>query len=290
MRFFVYISVFLLAASSCQTRDQVERSVREKADTCYYRLMQAEVDVIGEYMRKKDFNDGLVFECREPEKEPYPELFENLDSMLVVHNLVLDNRGNFFVAQDSRLKRTGFYKKADMLLLAKDLEIACQQAHAAFASLEERFLRYQNRYDALCAEHGIVRITHGEYADSLLARLVLWEDSLEEQGRMIGKSRSLLKASGLETLSDEYQKIYAPLSQMEKLHKEFQGQLLLVENQHGRYDSARPDEWYYKGPYLVPRHDVDKTEDEIVELGTMMQQFRDLHTDFTTLSEALGSR
>lgn len=289
-RSYFYIALLLLLASSCQTRDKVERTVRQNADTCYYRLMEAEVDLIGEYLRKQDFNDGLKFECRDQTKAPYPSLFAALDSMRFLHDRVLDNRGNFYTAQDSRLKRIGSYKKADVVLLGKDLDAECSKAKKNLAALEKRFWVQCNAYDSLCLAHVIYRVTHGEYADSLLNRLMLWEDSLEEQGRMIGKARSVLKASGLETLSDEYQRVYTPVSHMEKLHKDFQAKILTIENQHGRYDGARPDEWFYRGPYLVARHDVDKSEQGLTELATMMVKFRALHQDYAIRKEALGMR
>ena len=85
-----------------------------------------------------------------------------------------------------------------------------------------------------------------------------------------------------------YQRVYKPLSQMEKLHKEFQSQLLLVENQHGRFDRSRPDEYYYMGPHLVRRHDIEKTEDELAKMEDMMERFNTLSALFEAAYSKAG--
>lgn len=76
------------------------------------------------------------------------------------------------------------------------------------------------------------------------------------------------KSSGL------YLDYYQPISQMQLIHKEFQGMLVGLENAHSRYLTARPDEGFFYGPYLVDRPDVLTTEGIFDRLDSTMQRFR----------------
>lgn len=270
--------VVLLCLTACGPK-LTKLALQDQSQECYLDLMLEESNTVGTYLTRREFNAGLKWECRAPEKAPYPTLFALVDSMKMCHDDALGNRGRYFTTKEELLatfpsKRP--QKKEHFIRLAH----ICDSAHGECAIIDARLEALEAHYLALCAEHRIERITHGEYGASLWARLEQWSDTMEQQGRWIGGGRSLLKGSGLDPLSDAYQSLYAPLSMLQKMHKEFQAQMLLVENQHGRYASSRQDEFYYKGPYLVRRHDVEKTEEEIRNLDRMHVAFMAQHVVF----------
>ena len=261
---------------------------RVLSDAHHYSLMEGENATIGDYLNRKDFNSGLKWECREQDKAPYPELFGMMDTLTALNNAILGNRG-------------AYYAKREALLEAYPSQVQKRRKHAvaseaddyasaldSLAGLKANYAHWQSRYDSICSVHGIRRVTHAQYADSLLRRMERWQDSLVVQGRIIGKGRMRMRAADAEVSDPSYQRVYKPLSQMEKLHKQFQSQLLLVENQHGRFDRSRPDEYYYMGPYLVRRHDIEKTEEEIVEMGEMMERFNALKALFDNAYSEAG--
>lgn len=276
---------FLLLAACAPKLDQ--QAFDAQAQTCYLDLMLDESYTVGTYLTRREFNAGLKWECRQAEKAPYPTLFAIVDSMKMCHDDALGNRGRYFIEKEALIASFPSKRKAKQSHKLR-LQHVCDSIREEAHVIDARQKMLEARYDSLCGVHSIIRVTHGEYAESLWSRMEQWSDSMEQQGRWIGGGRSTLRGSGLDGLSEEYQALYAPLSQLEKRHKEFQAQLLLVENQHGRFARSRQDEFYYRGPYLVRRHDVEKTEEEIRELGRLHAAFREVYSEFTAGLRSAG--
>lgn len=233
----------------------------------YLSLMEGEAELVGEYLRTREFVTQMKWECREPEQHPYPELFSLLDSMRVLHDLALDNRGEFYqqkVHYDSlRISRR------HVNATRQSVHAVSEQSFQNLGRINRRFQQVDARFDSICTAEVIYRVTHGQYADSLLRRIMQWQDSLEWQGRQIAQSRLAFRALGFAASDTVGQQIYAPLSSMEKQHKAFINHVGVVEGHHGRFDRSRPDEYFFRGPRLVPRTDVDKIEAQVDSLAAM---------------------
>lgn len=179
--------------------------------------------------------------------------------------------------------------RIDSLRKVKEVKgVGLEKAFEFFkGGLEIKADHFQSRwdvYDSLRTAHGIQMISHREYGDSLMDRLMAWQDTLVAQGSTISQCNQALKASGLDSRSDEYRSRYQPISQMQLIHKQFQAKLLQVENQQSRYASARQDEVFYLGPYLVERHDVMASERFFDELREFQGEFNALLREFRILN------
>jgi hypothetical protein len=271
--------LFLVIASGCSSQEDLQQ-FSDEITAKHLELMRGEQDIEGKYYTKEEFHVELMFECREKQKAPYAELIELKAELDAIHNDVLKNRGAYYATADSCKKvmsSTSTEKKH--ALLARETK-AYDIASVNLVRYNEQFDIANARYDQLALQHGIRRITHEEYGDTLLSQIQVWEDSLMMQGSIIGKSLQTLKSTGLESNSDKYRSLYKPVSEMQALHKKLQSKILSAENQHGRYDSSRQDEWFYVGPYLVVRSDVEMLQADMKGMVTLMILFRQYETTF----------
>ncbi len=271
--------LFLVLASGCSSQEDLQQ-FSDEITANHLELMRGEQDIEGKYYTKEEFHVELMFECREKEKEPYAELIELKTELDEIHNAVLKNRGAYYATADSCKKvMSAASPEGKSALLARESQ-AFDMASENLSNYNKQFDKANARYDELALQHGIRRITHEEYGDTLLAQIQMWEDSLMTQGSIIGKSLQTLKATGLESNSDAYRALYRPVSEMQALHKKLQAKILSAENQHGRYDSSRQDEWFYVGPYLVVRSDVEMLQADMKGMVTLMILFRQHEATF----------
>jgi hypothetical protein len=270
------LPIIIVSFCACQPLP----SPQELADlkTAYYRdLMIPEGVVVGDYLEKREFHGGLMFECREPSAEPYREMVSLMDTLEAYQIEMITIRGRFYAKAEEIEKQAlgkGARKATKTMKLAHGKSREQQDAHA------KRYFVFSSRYDALVTQNDIRCFSHIQYAELLEKRLVMWQDSLMLQGQYIGGHRQQFKTSGMEKTDEDYQKRYTPLSEMEALHKRFQNVLVQVENQQGRYAAARPDEVFYLGPLLVERSDYEASEGQFVKLIAMMAEFRAYHNTF----------
>jgi hypothetical protein len=258
----ICISVFVLVTGlSIQAQDSM----------CI-KLMEPEAQIGGAYVRINEFHFGLMFECRQPEQAPYPSLVRLFSELTDSQSQIITLRGEGCLKIDS-VKQSRKSTDPDVELIYRSYREKLDQGAQEFDDLRVE-------YDSLCTQHEIQMITHFEYGDSLMVRLMAWQDSLVAQGSLISRCNRGLKASGLESVSDEYRSRYQHISQMQLIHKEFQAKLMQVENQQSRYASARPEEVFYLGPYLVERHDVSASEGFFVDLIEMQDRFQGHRGDF----------
>ena len=254
----------LLAAVGLGARAQDEMCIE---------LMKPESRMVALFQRIDEFHHGLMFECRQPEQEPYATL-EQLHPLIdKLKSQAITLRGQTCMLMDS-LKSSG--SQSDLERRQEIFDLANQELNL----LMDMHMGYGHVYDSLCTAYEIQMVSHQVYGDSLMVRLIAWQDTLVNQGSQIAKCNRNLRASGLESRSDEYRSRYQHISQMQLIHKEFQAKLMQVENQQSRYASARQDEVFYLGPYLVERHDVQSSEGFFDHLREMQGRFQGHREDF----------
>ncbi len=232
-------------------------------------LMEKELPMLGQHTQVLEFHKMMLMECTDQKQQPYPQLNALLDSMTVLRSQVQSRRMEL-KKERSILWDEGKASKKKLDEEKAKAEIAQQQTSRDTAAFQRHYADYQS----LVNENGIVFISHATYADSLLERLIQWEDSLEYQGGSIAQSKRRLDGVGMPKTSGLYIDYYQPISQMQLLHKEFQGMLVGLENAHSRYLTARPDEGFFYGPFLVDRPDVITTEGIFDRLDSTMKRFR----------------
>lgn len=271
MRKFVLLTVgFVLTLSACQSA-QVYLDAREKANTS---LMEQEADLLATYFQTREFHGKLIMECPNPDKEPYPQLTSSLDTMLDKMTLIQERRGSFYTESTFLGERQSRMTKKELNTKLNELAEGEERCQQAFEVDEKAFFEAYAAYDSTRNAHGITYISHADYADSLLTRMMIWEDSLEIQGGRIAKALQLLKQVVPDQKSQEYKNFYRPISEMQFLHKEMQSHLTGAENAMNRYQVAPQDEGYFTGPHLTERHDVDATEELFVQMRQNMNAFR----------------
>lgn len=256
---YICISVFVLVTGL---------SVHGQDSMCI-KLMEPEAQIGGAYVHTNEFHFGLMFECRQPEKAPYPDLERLFSELTDSQSEIITLRGDGCRKIDS-VKQSR--KSTDL-----DVELVYRSYRERLDHGASEFDELRVEYDSLCTQHEIQMITHFEYGDSLMVRLMAWQDTLVSQGSLISQCNLALKASGFKSRSDEYRSRYQHISQMQLIHKKFQAKLMQVENQQSRYASARPEEVFYLGPYLVERHDVSASEgffDDLIEMQNRFQGHR----------------
>lgn len=232
-------------------------------------LMEKEMGVLGKHSQALEFHRMMLMECTDQSKDPYPQMRLLLDSMTILRNSIQQRR------MDLKAERAALWENGDASKKKMEEEkVRAAEAHRRTVADTLAFSKHYEAYQGLIEEHGIVFISHSMYADSLLNRLIQWEDSLEYQGGSIAKSKRRLDELGMKNSSKIYLDYYQPISQMQLIHKEFQGMLIGLENAHSRYLTARPDEGFFYGPYLVDRPDVLMTERIFDRLDSTMSVFR----------------
>jgi hypothetical protein len=263
---------------SCQTQSLQE--FETDYDTQYRQLMELERPVLKEYFEKEEFNTGLQYHCMEHGEVPYNMLFPMLPSLKLLMDRMQKTRGNFYLQKDSVLASVSQYKRIPMRVQKDRLEVFDEYAHKAM-DIRTEFLNGCVQYDDGIREHGILRFTNSSYADYLLAQVIEWQDSLVEQGRMIGRDKSFLSSSGWDKKSANYINAYRFVSEMEALHKKFQSKILEMENLQNRYGStSRKDEEFYIGPFLAEYPDYDLQQEKDSALMQMMLGFRGYDKEF----------
>lgn len=267
------VTVFVLTMMGCKPQVDLQQFT-DVITTNHTQLMRGEQVIEGKFYTKEEFHVELMFECREKGLAPYAELIELKEELDIIHKKVLKNRGAYYSTADSCKKQMASAKPEKVAELTKIEDQAYKSAEVKLAQYNIDFDKVNSRYNELTSKHDIRRVTHEEYGNSLLAQIQMWEDSLMEQGSIIGRSLQTLKTSGFANNSDEYRALYKPVSEMQFIHKKFQSKILSAENQHGRYDSSRQDEWFYVGPYLVVRSDVEMLEADMKGLINLMVMFR----------------
>jgi hypothetical protein len=274
----ILILAFLFLFSSCGIQDmQTYIDAYEAVNT---ELMEKETGPMGTYFQTREFHGKMIMECPEPLRQPYPAMKTALDTMGAILVQMQERRGDLYLKSTFLAEGRKKIKQKELDRFLSKLESKKKTCLTKFEADEVYFNASYGTYDSLRNHHGIVYVSHADYADSLLNRIMIWEDSLEIQGGRIAKALQQLKQVVPDTKSEKHISFYQPISQMQLLHKELQSHLTGAENAMNRYQSAPQDEGYFVGPYLVERHDVLSTEQLFEEMQSNMLAFRNREEQF----------
>jgi hypothetical protein len=94
------------------------------------------------------------------------------------------------------------------------------------------------------------------------------------QGRIIADQLQRTLALHPDKKSDGYRNRYKFISEMQAAHKVYGQTLTQLENSQTRFYDANPEEFFYTGPSIGKRREVEATEQVIQKLWVMMSDFR----------------
>ena len=272
-----FMAIVLLLASCGRERHLAEMQNRAEADCLS--LMVIEADVVSDHKQRMEFHVPMLFECRRKDASPYPELSSLIDTMKTLQSEMISVRGN--TCQRTKDLLSDWDRKYEALY-RDSIQKNQREGLTQMNELMGTFNSHAALYDALVAKHKIQKITHAGYAEELLERMIIWEDSLEVQGGIIAGSLQELKNLGLDRQDTSYIRKYQPISQMQLLHKNTQQKLTSIQNQQSRYESARQDEFFYLGPNLVERDDYHASQKLFLELERIMKSFKEEEGKFAS--------
>lgn len=279
------LSFIILIGLGASCGDPDLTALNQEMEEAHLVLVTEEHYVIEHFFDHQEFHNGLVMECTDQSQHPYPTLTEELASMRNEMISMQEQRAEFYnynlSVKDSLLKALISRKPVPEKIhqrLNDQLAIAIDTAQM----YDQRFKLHEGIYDSICTHFNITFVSHKLYADSLLSRIMSWEDSLEAQGSAVAKAMQQLKATGWDSRSDQYRETYQPVSEMQAYQKKLEQAITGANNAHNRYDSSRPTDGYYTGPFLVERHDVIATEAIFPGLDSLMREFRNYESAFNS--------
>ncbi|MFY8137808.1 MAG: hypothetical protein ACOVMR_06870 [Flavobacteriales bacterium] len=139
---------------------------------------------------------------------------------------------------------------------------------------------FSNSYNRICARNEIVRLEIWKLVEYTSNQLIQWQDSMDFQGTIIAQSRIVLNLKFSDKKSPEYMQRYKPLSNMEAAHKRYQSIVIQLENSLTRFEGSNTEAFFYKGPLIKTRIELEALEQTIMQLRLEMAAFREIQNQF----------
>ncbi|MDZ4751648.1 MAG: hypothetical protein SGI87_08555 [Flavobacteriales bacterium] len=223
----------------------------------------------GWYNARHVFYSGLKYEVQDPTTIPYPRidsLFGLIEESILILKEITDT------AEHLRFQKfKGKSQKNRALLYADSLK-------NKFDETITPLRLHQQQFDSLCKLFAIKKWLMREYADTLSPLIEAMGDSLVLQGKLIALELRKAAATFPDKKSDGYKKQYKPISELQAAHKVFGQTLTQLENSQTRFYDSNPEDFYYTGPSISPRKEAEATQQVIVQLNFMMDDFRKLQS------------
>jgi hypothetical protein len=272
------IAICIMCISSCASRIDTATWQKE-ADAYRTELMRTESDAYGDFFKLRIFHSDLMQSVMDTGAAPYPSLDQ------LFHNIIPDANGvvsqrmvfdtTYFALQKNFQGKKTVKKKAEVAALHDTYE-------KNLAKLRESQLHHKSNYDLTrktyqdtCLKYGIRRIGPEDYAVIINEKIMAWQDSLEQVGKMIASAKSDLKKRFTDHKSKAYFSAYRPISDLEVSLKQFDSMLAQMQNSLSRFEEGNREDFIYFGTGLRPRLEVQATEDLFIRSAILMQQCRE---------------
>jgi hypothetical protein len=235
------------------------------------------------FTTNREFHLGLRGELAAPDSAPYPALelafvkMKNYaDSSILYTNSAIKSLGlSMQQLEDLPLKKQGVICDSMTATIYK-LHIPKMQRYLDTSNVYSVF------YSTTCDQNSIVRRDQWQMVELIGLQLVKWQDSLEMQGKIIAESKGQLKQKFPEQKGEVFFSKYKFVSKLEASHKLYQQDILQLENTLSRMESANGEEYFYSGPYIRPRMEMNALDQLLGQLALGMQAFREQHSLFTS--------
>ncbi len=267
--------VMMLAA--CANRIAT-KTLKQESDSTRLELMRKEASVTGDFILLRKFHQPLMNETAKPNAIPYQELDLLYSEIKANADSVIVQRIGYeksFLFIDSISKAHKKIKEESAIGQQTSLHyVAGPLKNLMAGRYQKRFAEKQIRYYDLVDSAAIKRIGFLEYAENLNTKVVQWQDSLEEIGRMIAVEKLDLKTKFPEQKGDVFFGHYFFISELEALLKAFDGSIMQLQNSQSRFEGSNQEEYFYYGPHIELRREVQVTESILEDLSVEMQDCR----------------
>jgi hypothetical protein len=275
-----YIALFALLSAllpSCVVFHPVAElnSALDSTLTAYYSPEQL---VTEGFIRRRTFHQDMIGEVMDAAAGPYPslavlfrEMKESADSVIVCRMEVKKYVDAFQSLTAGRSRVREFTPAWSNYLSARE------KGKSLTAKRETHLVLFQSaaaEYDSIVTANGIKKITNPMLVEFAGARMLQFQDSLEEQGRILARCKKRLNDQGWERKSEQYKTKYRIVSDMEYQMKVYGGLVSQLENALNRFESGNMEDFYFVGPFMPGRDAVRATEDVVVKCTLEMQTFR----------------
>ena len=275
--YFAGSSLAALLLWSCHSQRSYVKS-KEQTDAIITRLMQVEQPPVGQYNTLARFHSELMNEVFSPDSMPYPQLGELFHAMQQNALEVSGNRVNFA----SEVRHLFGEDRASKRVSQPELSALCERGNSILLSSQKVAMAVDSlhaEYTQLCDSHHIRRIQTIAYGDTIDAFIEMYGDSLEAQGRSIALAKKDLYAR-FPSKNTQFWDAYNIISGMEANMKLYQNSLHQLETVQSRMYSANGEDYFFKGPYIRARVDIQAAEDLIVHLFLEMRDFRNSEIEY----------
>jgi hypothetical protein len=291
-RYILRIYFFILLVANCLSACTVWKNSSE-VDSIFesqrHQLLEKESDVSGLFFSTRTFHTELIQEVSQPEEMPYPLLDSLFKAMRSTADSVIYRRIEYDSAvkkidhQLSSVKKIGL--KSRLKIQCEEIENEGELLIAQADKFSSQFHSYYNLYQANTGIYRIKRLSTDDYAEMLGKKVVQWEDSLEESGRMLAAMKMDLKKRFPDQKHPDFWKNYQLISEFEHLMKVLDQEIIQLQNSESRFEEGNVEEFYYFGPYIRPRLETQANESILGELSIIMQDCRNKQKEYLNFSK-----
>jgi hypothetical protein len=286
----IYLSILLVATSlsSCSVW-KTSNEINSTFESQRLQLLEKEKDVSGLFFITRTFHTALIQEVSKPDEKPYPLLDSLFRQMKSIADSVIYRR----IEYDSLCKKLNIELSSKRKISKKSkLKIHCEEIEKQGKLLigiaekfSHQFHSYHDLYQSNIGSYQIKRLSTDDYAEMLGKKVVQWEDSLEETGRMLAAMKVDLKNRFSDQKHPDFWKNYQPISEFEHLMKVLDQEITQLQNSESRFEEGNVEEFYYFGPYVRPRLETQANESILGELSIIMQDCRNKQNEYWNLSK-----
>ena len=252
--------------------------ILQQAEDLRVQLMRVESEVYGDFHKLRTFQSDLFQSINRNDAAPYPSLKTLFDTLFIEANKAVGYRVDYdtiywglkkAMEGKSKIKLKGTTASLYQTFQAMPASLpAEQQVH------RDTYFTLRLAYQDSCHKYGVVRYDPQQYAEILTEKLIQWQDSLEEAGRMVARCKSDLKQRFPTQKGKEFFAAYAPVSQLELMMKNFESILNQFQNAISRFEEGNNQDFIYFGPHIRQRLEVAVNDDLIGQLSLQMTDCR----------------
>lgn len=276
-------AIWAMVLVSCASRINTA-SWQSEAGEYRTALMRTESDVYGDFFKLRIFHSDLMQVVMDTSAAPYPSLDRLFRAIIpdangvVVQRMIFDT--TYFALQKKLQDKKSVKKKGEFSLLYNTYNSHLTSLKPLQNDHKYAYDLMRKNYQDTCLKYGIRRLGPEEYAYLINEKITVWQDSLEEVGRMIAVAKSDLKKRFTDHKSKEYFSAYRPISEMEASLKQFDSLLSQMQNSLSRFEEGNKEDFIYFGPVLRPRLEVQVTEDLFIQAALLMRQCREQEASY----------
>lgn len=269
---------FLCGLLGCSGRIAVDQFNRNYLAVAQDSLLVAEAAVTGPFLQLDKFHRDMLGECRSPGRSPYLFLDSLYEAMAQLRRGVSTDRARAQIsrAELDALPRRSYPQHSPEAIALRALrrELDSLQRHWNAAAEGQQLMRRQ--YLDTIRSYGIAVLSYRDFADSLDRAVVSIGDSLELQGRIIMRFDRRLRERFPDPAMPGFRPLYEVLSQLQKMHKDYQQLWQQLELTQGRFWEANPEAYFAVGPAMFVPYEVESANHLMLSLYMAMDDFRRL--------------